>query len=115
MATADFTPILALPPDWDGYGSPPIHPGAVAAAARFLAALPDDIPRPHIVPMSYGRVQLEWHRGPVSLEVEFVPDGGLEYLRWDIPRGVSDVEECPTWDDAVARDLWGWFVRSTGG
>jgi hypothetical protein len=113
MVTADLARILDLPPDWDGYGAHPIHPGA--AAARFLDVLPADVLGPCVVPCSDGNVQLEWPRGPVSLEVEFDEVGGLSYVRWDARRDVCDVGDCPTWDAAVARDLWGWFVQAAGG
>lgn len=42
--------------------------------------------------MTRGRLQLEWHHGPRSLEVEFELPDRLHYLKWDPALKVED--EC---------------------
>src|SRR4051812_12390256 len=62
----------SLPANWDGYGAPVIDRAILEAAQQFIRALPDDLaPRPQVVPMSGGNLQLEWHHGPKILELEF--------------------------------------------
>lgn len=67
--------LLALAPNWNGYGERTIHP----ASAKRLVALLDVIAysgdTPAVVPLSDGSLQLEWHRGDLSLEVEVPPNG----------------------------------------
>lgn len=53
-----FAELLALPAGWDSYGARKIDPQAIAAARRFLEALPKY--EPVIVPTNTGGVELEW-------------------------------------------------------
>ena len=71
-ALADIERLRRLAPNWDGYGAPVIDPAIIDAAKSFVASLPATclIP-PRVVPMSSGALQLEWHDGPKSLELEF--------------------------------------------
>ncbi len=65
--------LLRLGPGWDSYGSPPVDPNCVAAAINVaFRILRDDSPIPSVVPTSRGGLQLEWHRGGVDLEIEFL-------------------------------------------
>ncbi len=68
--------LLALQPNWDGYGAERIDPDAL----RFANDVLDDvlewpIPAPQIFPVPDGGVQLEWSAGPVELELELEPGG----------------------------------------
>src|SRR4051794_31299831 len=57
-----------LPRDWNGYGAAPIDPAVIRIAERFVSDLPIEwISAPQVVPMTRGRLQLEWHRGDRSL------------------------------------------------
>ena len=65
--------LLRLGPGWDSYGSSPIDPHCVVAAIEMaFTILRDDSPIPSVVPTSRGGLQLEWHRGGVDLEIEFL-------------------------------------------
>ena len=71
-----------LPNDWDGYGSPRIDPGAMAAGRRFVASVAfKDLPRPNVSPVLGGSLGLQWRYGEKELEFTFQPNGEIEFLR----------------------------------
>lgn len=103
--------LRAFKPSWDGYGAAPLDPRNLDAARRFIESLPDGAaPQPMVVPMTRGRVQLEWHRGNRSLELEFETPTTIHYLQWDSDQGIET-------EDVVAADrvdalmgLVDWFM-----
>ena len=97
--------------NWDGYGAIPLDPRNLDAARRFVESLPDEaIPHPMVVPMTRGRVQLEWHRGNRSLELEFEAPATIHYLQWDSDQNV-ETEDVISADRAdVLNGLLKWFV-----
>jgi hypothetical protein len=109
---ADLRSLGQLSPNWDGYGAPAIDPAVIAAVRSFVARLPQELaPRPRVVPMSNGMVQLEWHAGPRSLELEFESPDSIRYLRWDPEEGIEDEESFPAAEVNIALDLIRWFVN----
>lgn len=73
--------VALLPTNWDSYGSIPPLPKVVKNAERLLMAIKfEDLPVPHIVPVSGGGIQLEWSISSRELELEIMPDGSVEYL-----------------------------------
>jgi len=71
-----------LPDNWDGYGSPPPPQRVVNISIKLLEAIPfDDLPVPHVVPVSGGGIQIEWSIGQRELELEILPDGSVEFLK----------------------------------
>lgn len=71
-------------PNWDSYGSPPIHREALENAAWLLLYF-HSVNRssevvPHVGPVSGGGIQIDWDTKDRSLELEIYPDGRLEYL-----------------------------------
>jgi hypothetical protein len=74
--------LRALAPNWDGYGAPTIDSAVIDAAKAFVAKLPADLVFPPcVVRMANGTLQLEWHRGPKSLELEFESPSSIRYLQ----------------------------------
>lgn len=73
--------IRNLAPNWDSYGSPPLNEVVFGSAKEFLFSLHRDAPSPSVVPVSGGGVQFEWQINGRELEIEFCPDGRIEYLR----------------------------------
>lgn len=63
-----------LKPNWDSNGALPIDFESAMGALAFLVqnAL-HDMPAPHIVPMSNGGIQIEWHRVGIEIEISFEP------------------------------------------
>ena len=103
--------IRALAPNWDGYGAPVIEPAVIDAAKSFIAKLPENLaPRPQVVPMSNGTLQLEWHEGPKSLEFEFESPSSIRYLQWHPEQGVEEEDSFPIANFQTAVDLIRWFV-----
>jgi len=103
--------LRALAPNWDGYGAPAIDPHVIEAAKAFIAKLPENIAfRPLVVPMSNGTLQLEWHDGPKSLELEFESPYSIRYLQWHPDRGVEKEDSFSATDVDTAVDLIRWIV-----
>ena len=75
----DLQTLSHLAPDWDSYGSSPPDKGILDKAEAFLLSLPTGTPSPSVVPVSGGGVQFEWYED-CYLEIEFQPNGGIEYL-----------------------------------
>jgi hypothetical protein len=71
--------------NWDGLGSARICIAACRSLARGLAYLYANSPSlgaPHIVPLSTGGLQAEWHLKSIDVEIEFEPiEGILWFLR----------------------------------
>jgi hypothetical protein len=100
-----------LAPNWDGYGAPAIDPAVIEAAKSFITKLPEDlVSRPHVVPMSNGTLQLEWHDGPKSLELEFESPSSIRYLQWHPEQGVEGEDSFPVTNVETAVDLIRWFL-----
>jgi hypothetical protein len=79
--------IQLLPRNWDSYGSSPTDPATVREAVRLLSTvMAPSTPPPFVVPLPDGGVQLEWHAGPIDLEIEVSPNGRREILYSDSRR-----------------------------
>ena len=103
--------LRALAPNWDSYGAPAIDPDVIEAAKAFIAKLPENVAfRPLIVPMSNGTLQLEWHDGPKSLELEFESPDSIRYLQRHPDRGVEKEDSFSVTDVDTAVDLIRWMV-----
>ena len=103
-----------LAPNWDGYGAPAIDTDVIEAAKAFIAKLAENVAfRPLVVPMSNGTLQLEWHDGPKSLELEFESPYSIRYLQWHPNRGVEKDDRFSTADVDTAVDLIRWMVGAS--
>jgi hypothetical protein len=108
---ADIRALGKLEPNWDGYGAPAIDLAAIAAAEAFVAKLPGNLaPRPRVVPTAHGMLQLEWHAGPKSLELEFESPHSIRYLQWNPDDAVEEEDSFPASDIETAVDLIRWFM-----
>jgi hypothetical protein len=106
--------LRALAPNWDGYGAPPIDPAVIDAAKMFVANLPDkQSPRPRVVPMSNGTLQLEWHHGSKSLELEFESASSIRYLQWHPEQQIEEEDSFSNADIEKAMRLIRWFRAET--
>ncbi|MBI1792085.1 MAG: hypothetical protein HYR60_31555 [Acidobacteria bacterium] len=79
-----FANLVTLADNWDGEGASKIDKTtinrALAAIDRLLAS---DAPAPSIVPLSDSGLQIEWHRKQRDLEIEFTPNGRVEFYYFD--------------------------------
>ena len=97
--------------NWDGYGAAPLDPKVLDAAAHLVESLAlDAAPTPRVVPMTRGRVQLEWHRGNRSLELEFESPNTVHFLKWDAKDGIEEEDIVPVEDTATIHGLLNWFA-----
>lgn len=99
-------------PDWNGHGASPLHPAAVRLAVRVVAALGGDSrPFPRITPTFRGGLQLDWHVGGASIEVDVDPTGSVEVFYedpiegkdWDAPLSACEADVRSSIDLLVRR------------
>ena len=109
---ADLDDLARLDPNWDLFGAPRIRPEVIAAAKQLVNALPEYIAfRPSIVPVPNGTLQLEWHEGPKTLELEFEDGNTIRYLQWNPTLGIEEEDSCASNDLPKAVELIQWFMR----
>jgi hypothetical protein len=103
-----FANLATLSGNWDGEGASRIGTAtinrALAAIERLL--LPD-APAPSIVPLSSSGLQIEWHRNKRDLEIEFTPDGEVEFYYFD--EETEEEREGPVGPDFV--NVEGYIAR----
>ncbi len=81
-AKYDLDRIMALPENWDSYGSPSIPEVLYKNAENFLRSLEvEDIEPPFVAPVSGGGIQFEWQNKARELEIEFVQSNVFGYLK----------------------------------
>jgi hypothetical protein len=103
-----------LTKNWDGYGAPAIDPKVIDSAKRFIASLPSNLAfRPVVVPTSCGTLQLEWHEGSKSLELEFDSPRDIRFLQWDPDNGIAEEDTIAVKDTDRATDLIHWFMSGS--
>ena len=72
----------AFPAGWDSYASPSIPFDVINLAIDLVRNISiDNMPRPRIVPVSGGGIQLEWEKGSRELELEVHPNLSVELLQ----------------------------------
>lgn len=59
--------LVDLMPDWDGYQAKVPSVEVLKLAVRLLAALPDQVPDPQVMPSTDGGVLIEWGTSGVEL------------------------------------------------
>jgi hypothetical protein len=104
-----------LPENWDSYGGRPPSFDTVLAAIDLIDAIPQhDPPRPRVVPLSTGGIQLEWKVGRRELDIEVGPDATYRYLKFD-PRVLDDQldTEQPLISLSDVKDLLSWLTASS--
>jgi hypothetical protein len=113
FVTSKISALRQLPPGWDGYAARQISPAIIDAAIEFVKALKDNVaPRPRIVPLTSGGLQLEWVSGERNaLELEFESPEKIHYLRWQPTAHVEDENVFDVTDVRFAEGLLEWFAR----
>jgi len=75
-----FASLATLKEGWDGYGAAKIDRATINRALAAIEELvPQEAPAPSIVPIHNGGLQIEWHRNQRDLEIEFSPNGAVEF------------------------------------
>lgn len=111
---SEIDELRQLDVNWDGYGAAPIDESIIEAARQFVGSLPPDlVVPPQVVPMTRGRLQLEWHRGSRSLELEFESADEIHYLKWDSETREQEEEIISISERDKAVDLIEWFLSGS--
>lgn len=87
--------LLALPSNWDSYGAERIDPRSVESALgrlRQLALITENEPSVGASPSGYATLKWDWEDDSKHLEIEFHPDGMLDYAFVDLLNQSGDVE-----------------------
>ena len=80
--------LMDLRSGWDGHVGKPISSVALSYTFNILGhIMQPGVPLPSITPLSYGGVQLEWHRKGWDLEIEIVGAGKIQVFARDIQSG----------------------------
>jgi hypothetical protein len=109
-AKYDLDRIMALPENWDSYGSPSIPEVLYKNAENFLRSLEvEDIEPPFVAPVSEGGIQFEWQNQDRDLEVEFVDPYIFGYLKVVKDQTVEEGEHSAN-DYNSARQLLRWLM-----
>jgi hypothetical protein len=69
-----------LPDNWDSYGSEAPNEVARQKAIDFILMVPSGKPEPIVLPLSGGAIQIGWRKRGRGVQLEFLPDGSIEYL-----------------------------------
>jgi len=98
--------LAELPPNWNTYGAPPISEYALSSAMQFAGnfLIKHCVPLPDIIPTSDGRVQFEWHRNAIDLEIEFGAGSEIDLVFEDLNSG-QECERTLTTDLSSVRPI----------
>jgi hypothetical protein len=64
--------------------------------------------------MANGTLELEWHDGPKSLELQFESPLSIRYLQWHPHPGIEQEDSFPVTNVERAIDLIRWFTVGAG-
>ena len=101
---------LLLPENWDSYGAHTPKREAAETAIQIIASIAHEAPpRPRVVPLGTGGIQLEWKKGARELEVECGPDGSAEALKVE---GDAEGKLCSARTSADVVTLFAWLMAA---
>ncbi len=90
---ARLSELLSLVDGWDGHTGRSIAKRAVRDAYYFMQeTMGDRVPAPQIVPLSNGRLQLEWHERSLDLEIEVLAPTRAYVSFHDRTGGLADID-----------------------
>lgn len=102
---------LSLKDNWNSYGSLAPSKSSGLFAVNFLREISHpNPPRPIVVPLSSGRIQLEWTQGQRELDIEFWPDGSIEFLKEAAGSEVEKAEKRKRFTSDDANSLLSWLI-----
>jgi hypothetical protein len=108
--------VAHLPGNWDGRGSPGTDQRIVEAAVSLLTSLRHygvcGVPVPFLCPIAGGSLQFEWTSGGKHIEIEFVDDKSIVFLKEErTPQGASmESDEIPLSRIGKIMQLLDWFA-----
>lgn len=103
-----------LPADWDGYGSPPIGHETASRTIWLLSRIADlgieTLPAPFVGPVAGGGIILEWTVGSRELSIVVLPEGKIDYLKWETGEQFEE-DELSLRSLGRLRELISWLTR----
>ena len=101
---------LQLLENWDSYGGHTPTREAAETAIQLIASITfANPPRPRVVPLGTGGIQLEWKNGQRELEVECGLAGSVEVLKIE---GDAEGELCTARTPADVTSLFAWLMAA---
>jgi hypothetical protein len=86
--------LCRLPHGWDGHDGKPANPDTVVFAANIIAGLMRPrVPMPSVMPLSYGGVQIEWHRNNWDVEIEIIAPNRMHVFAYNLISGIEESYE----------------------
>lgn len=101
-----------LPENWDSYGSQPPTEIVRHKAIEFVLMVPPEKPQPRILALSGGAIQLEWRKRGRGVQIEFLPDGSIEYLLLEGGNPLGDGGVLPFTSPSVVSSLLKWLIAN---
>ena len=110
--------VAELADGWDGDRSPVPQRSAVDSAVKVLGEFDTyaGLPTPHVGPIVGGGIGIEWRGGSRDLDIEFLPDGTIEYLKSERAGGALGLDDIQ--DGRIApgnikevRELVRWLIQ----
>ncbi|MCO6458297.1 MAG: hypothetical protein J5I93_23570 [Pirellulaceae bacterium] len=101
--------LLRLEANWDGFAGHPISREIIASAKTLISSLPRIPECAHVAPISSGRLQIEWHRGNRSIELEFESPNSICFLKCDDDDALSVEDTISASDVEAVTGLLDWF------
>jgi len=103
--------MLTLKPNWDGYNADPIKPEVIEVAKEFVGVLLALLGRGadetgmYVAPGRDGGAMVGWEDADAEFEMNFDPDGALEFLEENKLTGVMATERFEPGHSAVPASL----------
>jgi hypothetical protein len=110
--------VVALPEDWDGQGSPGGNLSIARAAAGLVRIVAErmtrTLPAPFVCPIPGGALQIEWSNNGKRLEIEFLDEQTVVYLKeQETEHGLrTETDEILLRDTEKILELLEWLASS---
>lgn len=100
--------VISLRYDWDSYGAAPPSKQAAEATWQLLKDLAAcHVPRPEIVPLADGGIELDWMRpGRLLVQISVAPDGGSSLFGVDEGTGEEFDGSLSEFAEPLRKLLW---------
>lgn len=103
-----------LQADWDGYGSPPVGRETASRTIGLIRQIAElgveNLTAPFVGPVADGGITLEWKAGSRQMSIVVLPEGSIEYLKWESSEQFEE-GELSLRSPGRLRELVSWLTR----